>query len=232
MFSYAQREALEIRRDPLRATMALVGSVFLLFVFGYGITVDVENLTFAVLDRDGTATSRDYAINLAGSWYFRELHPIANYEDLDRRMRSGKLDLAIEIPPRFGRDIARGSRAEIAAWIDGAMPLRAETVRGYVEAIHADWLATRTARSSAPQPGAKLASIDPKSTAKLATIEVRFRYNPGLKSTVAIVPGTIPLLLVMIPAMLSALSVVREKELGSIVNFYVTPVTRTGFLLG
>jgi ribosome-dependent ATPase len=221
MFSYAQRETMEVRRDPIRAALALLGTVVLLIVFGYGISMDVENLTFAVLDRDGTATSRDYAINIAGSSsYFTERAPIVSYADLDQRMRSGKLDLAIEIPPRFARDLARGAPVQVAAWIDGAMPLRAETVRGYAQAIHADWLARRGADSSAP------------SVAKQAAIEVRYRYNPGLRSPVAIVPAVIPLLLIMIPAMLSALSVVREKELGSIVNFYVTPVTRLEFLLG
>ncbi len=222
MFSYAQRETMEVRRDPIRAALALLGTVVLLIVFGYGISMDVENLTFAVLDRDGTATSRDYAINIAGSSsYFKERAPIVGYADLDQRMRSGKLDLAIEIPPRFARDLARGTPVQVAAWIDGAMPLRAETVRGYAQAIHADWLEKRGARSPAPRPAAKQASI-----------EVRYRYNPGLRSPVAIVPAVIPLLLVMIPAMLTALSVVREKELGSIVNFYVTPVTRLEFLLG
>ena len=141
MFSYARREALELRRDPIRLTLALIGSVVLMFVMGYGINLDVEDLTFAVLDRDQTTTSRDYVLNIAGSRYFVGQPPISSYEDLDRRMRGGKLSLAIEIPPGFARDVARGRRVEIGAWIDGAMPTRAETVRGYVQGLHAHWLA-------------------------------------------------------------------------------------------
>ncbi len=221
LISYNRREALELLRDPIRLTLALVGTLILMLVMGYGINMDVEDLSFAVLDRDQTPLSRDYTFNLAGSRYFRERPPIKDYDDLDRRMRAGEISLAIEIPPGFGRDLRRGSPVSIGAWIDGAMPTRAETVRGYVQGMHAHWLANlaRQALGSAAPAGA-------------ATIETRFRYNPDVKSLPAMVPAVIPLLLMMIPAMLTALAVVREKELGSIVNFYVTPATRLEFLLG
>ncbi|MCK9988135.1 MAG: ribosome-dependent ATPase [Azoarcus sp.] len=221
MISYARREALELHRDPIRLTLALLGSVILMFVMGYGISLDVEDLTFGVLDRDQTTVSRDYTLNLDGSRYFIERAPITDYADLDRRMRSGELSLAIEIPSGFARDLARGRPVEIGAWIDGAMPTRAETVRGYVQGMHAQWLSSKAREAGY---GDRLAG--------LVNIETRFRYNPDVKSLVAMVPAVIPLLLMMIPAMLAALSVVREKELGSITNFYVTPTTRLEFLLG
>jgi ribosome-dependent ATPase len=221
LFSYTRRESLELRRDPIRLTLAVLGSVILLFVMGYGISMDVENLAFAVLDHDQTTTSRDYALNLAGSRYFVEREPLRDYADLDRRMRAGEISLALEFPPGFARDIARGAPVQGGAWIDGAMPARAETVRSYVQGMHAHWLMAKAREGS----GAA-------TTAGLARIETRFRYNPDVKSIVAMVPAVIPLLLLLIPAMLTALSVVREKELGSIVNLYVTPVTRLEFLLG
>jgi len=221
MFSFARREALELRRDPIRGTLAMLGSVILMFVMGYGISLDVEDLTFAVLDRDQTTTSRDYVLNLAGSSYFIEHAPISDYGDLDRRMRSGELRLAIEIPSGFARDLAHGRQVQIGVWVDGAMPQRAETVRSYVQGMHAHWLSQQ--RSQTPWRVA---------AGSLANIETRFRYNPDIKSLVAMVPAVIPLLLMLIPAMLTALSVVREKELGSIINFYVTPATRLEFLIG
>lgn len=221
MFAYTQRETLELQRDPIRATLAIVGSIILMFVMGYGINTDVENLAFAVLDHDETTISRDYALQISGSRFFTEQSPITSYDDLDQRMRSGELSLAIEIPPGFGRDVARGSNVQIGAWIDGSNPSRAETVRGYVQAMHATWLAQRARELS----GAGV-------TAGAFQIEVRFLYNPDVKSIVAMAPAVIPILLLMIPAILAALSVVREKELGSIINFYVTPVTRLEFLLG
>lgn len=219
-FSYTLRETLELRRDPVRATLALLGTVLLMFIFGYGISLDVENLSYAMLDRDQTVLSQNYALNLSGSRYFIEKPPISDYAELDRRMRSGELSLTIEIPHGFARDIARGTPVQIGAWVDGAMPMRAETVRGYVQAIHQMWLADMALH----RLGIHLASA--------STLETRYRYNPDVKSLPAMVPAVIPMLLMMIPAMLAALSVVREKELGSIINLYVTPVTRSEFLLG
>ncbi|MBC9921705.1 ribosome-associated ATPase/putative transporter RbbA [Klebsiella quasipneumoniae] len=221
LFSYSRREALELRRDPVRSTLALLGTVILMFIMGHGISMDVEDLRFAVLDRDQTLSSQGWSQNIAGSRYFIEQAPLRSYDELDRRMRDGELAVAIEIPPNFGRDIARGTPVQIGVWVDGAMPNRAETVRGYVQAMHLAWLQEMAARQSSPQRATSLISI-----------ETRYRYNPDVKSLPAIVPAVIPLLLMMIPAMLSALSVVREKELGSIINLYVTPTTRSEFLLG
>ena len=220
MFSYLWRETLELQRDPVRATLALGGSLLLMFVIGFGITMDVEDLSYAVLDRDQTTLSQNYTLNLAGSRYFTEHAPIVDYEDLDRRMRNGELSLAIEIPPGFSRDVLRGQNVQIGAWIDGAMPQRAETVQGYVQGMHQHWLLVQASERS----GA--------SAAGNASVETRFRYNPDVKSLPAMVPAVIPLLLLMLPAMLTALAVVREKETGSITNLYVTPVTRIEFLLG
>ncbi|MDY3555063.1 ribosome-associated ATPase/putative transporter RbbA [Gemmata sp. JC717] len=221
MMSYARREALELRRDPVRAATALLGSVALMLIMGYGISMDVENLPYGVLDRDQTAASRDYALNLAGSRYFAERPPVADYDEADRRMQSGELSVVIEIPPDFGRDLERGRAVQIGVWVDGAMPSRGETARSYVQGAHAQWQADVARR----RLGLRGASAP-------ATVETRFRYNPDVKSVVAMVPGVIPLLLQLIPAVLVSLSVVREKELGSVINFYATPTTRLEFLLG
>ncbi|MCC6678596.1 MAG: ribosome-associated ATPase/putative transporter RbbA [Phycisphaerales bacterium] len=217
--SYSLREALELRRDPVRAALALLGSVLLMFVVGYGINMDVENLPYAVLDRDQTVLSRDYALNLSGSRYFTERAPLTDYAELDHRMRTGELALAVELPPGFARGLERGDNVQVGAWVDGAMPQRAETARGYVQGMHQHWLLGQAARRGV--------EVTPN-----ATVESRFRYNPDVRSLPAIIPAVIPMLLLMIPSMLAALSVVREKELGSMINFYVTPVTRTEFLLG
>lgn len=221
-FSYTLLETLQLQRDPVRRTLALLGTAILMFIMGYGISMDVEDLTFAVLDRDQTTLSQNYTLNLAGSRYFIEKPPIKDYADLDRRMRSNEVVLALEIPPGFARDLKQGKNVQIGAWIDGANPQRAETVQGYVLGMHQGWLSTMATERL---------GIDPASTVP-ASIQTRFRYNPDVKSLPAMVPAVIPLLLLMIPAMLSALSVVREKELGSIINLYVTPVTRSEFLLG
>ncbi|OOE15641.1 multidrug ABC transporter ATP-binding protein [Stutzerimonas degradans] len=220
LLSYSRREAMELRRDPIRATLAMLGTVILMFIMGYGVSFDVENLTYAVLDRDQTTTSQGYLLNIAGSRYFIEKAPLASYEELDRRLRSGDISLAIEIPPNFGRDLKRGAVPQVAFWIDGAMPMRADTIKGYAQGIHLTYL-----QQLAREAGVE-AQLSP------ADVAIRYRYNPDVQSLPAMAPAMIPLLLMMIPAMLTALGVVREKELGSITNFYVTPTTRLEFLLG
>ena len=220
LLAYARREMLEIRRDPIRLAFALLGTVLLMLIFGYGITMDVDKISYAVLDRDDTTLSRDYRENIAGSRYFSEHAPIVNYSDLERRMQSGELQLALELPSNFARDVKRGHSPHIGAWLDGANPFRAETSRGYVQGIHKKWLDDYAHRSGAP------------AAVPLAKIETRYRYNQDFKSIYAMVPSTIALLLVFIPAVLAAVGVVGEKEMGSITNLYATPVTRLEFLLG
>lgn len=221
MLSYAMRESMELRRDPIRAALAIFGSLLLMLVIGFGINMDVEDLRFAVLDYDQSTVSRDYIDQISGSRYFIEQDAMTGYLDMDRRMRAGTLDLAIEIPPDFGRDVLRGRDVEIGGWIDGSNPTRAETVMGYVQGMHQSWLMSGMREA-----------YGPAEVAGDFGLELRYRYNPDIKSIVAMVPAVIPILLLLIPAMLSTLSVVREREMGSITNFYVTPATRLEFLLG
>ena len=220
LLSYASRETLELIRDPIRLTMSFLGSMVLMVVIGYGITMDVDDLSYAVFDRDQTSTSLNYRNALSGSRYFNEQPVITSYADMDRRMKSGELSLAVEIPPEFSQKLHKGEQVEIGAWIDGAMPSRAETIQGYVTGIHLKWLLQQASQASQVQ-----------STSSI-NVESRYLYNPDVQSLVAIVPAVMPMLLLMIPALLTSLAVVREKELGSIINLYVTPVTRIEFLLG
>ncbi len=220
LLTYAYREYLELRRDPVRLTLALGGTLLLMFIIGYGINLDVNNLAYAVLDHDQTAASQDYALNLSGSKYFLQKPEIKSYDELDQRMKSGELSLALEIPPNYGRDLLRGARPTIGLWVDGAMPQRAETVLGYVQGMHIGYLSDLAVHRLGVKSGG------------LFNLETRYRYNPDVVSLVAMTPAVVALLLIFIPSMLTALGVVREKELGSILNLYVTPVTKLEFLLG
>jgi len=217
-WALARRESMELSRDPLRAVMALFGSLLLMVVMGYGITMDVDQLKFAVLDQDQSLKSQNYSLQLAGSRYFSQQPPLQSMAELDRRMQAGEIALAIQIPHGFGRDLEAGRPVAISAWVDGAMPSRAETIQGYVQGMHAYWLMAQAQAAGLSQTS--------------SVLETRYRYNPDVESLVAMVPAVIPMLLLMIPAVLTALSVVREKELGSIINLYVTPTRRAEFLLG
>ena len=192
-------------------------------VFGYGISFDVENLSYAVLDQDRSPASRAYLDHYASSHYFQAgpIPALASHDELEARLRSGRLKVAIEIPPGFGADLAAGRQPEVGIWLDGAMPSRAETALGYLEGVHQGFLDDYFR----DHPELKPPDLP-------ARIETRFRYNPELRSVYAIVPSVLMLLLVFIPSMMTAVGVVRERELGSITNLYVTPVTGSEFLLG
>jgi ribosome-dependent ATPase len=220
VWAFARREAIEIRHDTVRLTFAVLGPLLLMIVFGYGISLDVNHLTFAMFDEDQTAASRSYGDAFRGSEYYDERAPILNDTELDRRLRNGELRFAIDIPPGFERDVAQGRQPTVSAYIDAAVPFRAETARGYVEATNAQY--NSELRDTKGLPPAQTP----------VTIEPRALYNQSFESVYAMVPGDIMLLLMLIPSMLTALSVVREKELGSIANFYAAPATKAEFLFG
>lgn len=220
LFAYSIREFLELRRDYIRLAFAVMGTAFLMLIFGFGITTDVNNLTWRVLDRDNSPESREFLEALRGSPYFTEKSPLANDAELQSALKTGATNATIEIPPQFGRDLKAGRSPEIGVWVDGAMPFRAETMRDYITGVYQSYLSDPAITSfpRAPQP--------------FANVEVRFRYNQAFDSIYAQVPATMALLLALIPAILMALAVVREKELGTITNLYVTPVSRIEFLIG
>lgn len=220
-WAYARCESMQILRDPIRLAFALLGPLILMVTFGYGVSFDVEHLPYAVLDEDRSHESRDLLETFSGSKYFDEQPEIRDAQALNDRLKSGELKLAIEIPPDFGKDLMRGLTPEVSIYLDGAMPFRAETTRGYVDGAALRYLADQTQRHS----GASTSSAP-------ETIATRFRYNQAFLSVFAIVPGVIMLMLVLIPAMMTAVGVVREKETGSIANFRSSPVTRVEFLLG
>ncbi|HVX35204.1 MAG TPA: ribosome-associated ATPase/putative transporter RbbA [Hyphomicrobium sp.] len=222
MYAYSIRESLELLRDPIRLAFALFGTAFLMLIMGFGITTDVNSLTFAVLDRDDSFESRAYLSELRGSPYFVEEAQLKSSAEMQDRLQSGKVNATVEIPPGFGRDIRRGRSTDVGVWIDGAMPFRAETIRGYIQGTHQQFLNDPAIRGHSAL----------SNTAPPADIQTRFRYNQAFDSIYAMVPSTLAMQLALIPAILMALAIVREKELGSITNLYVTPVTRLEFLIG
>ena len=189
LFACTIRETLELLRDPIRIGFAVFGTTFLMLVFGFGISTDVNSLTFAVLDHDHSHESRAYLEELRGSSYFVEKPPLADYADLEKRLADGNIDAGVEISPGFGRDIARGRPAWVAAWIDGARPFIAQTIRGYLQAMHqlylSDPIVTTTGRRRRRRPISRSAS----STIRISTASMQWcrrnwrwswRYFPAI----------------------------------------------------
>ncbi|HDR27395.1 ABC transporter permease, partial [Rhodovulum sp.] len=229
LLAFTTREAMQVRRDPVRLVFSFVGSAVLLLIMSFGISQQVREIPFAALDQDQSPESRAYLSGYGDSDWFLQRPAISSVEELDRRMASGELALALQIPPHFGRSVRRGETPEIAARIDGTDTSRAGTIESYVEGSHAHILSV-SSRSALPLSGLAAAS-GPEQTPS-AQLEPRFQYNPTMASLPAIGPSIPPLLLLLFPAILMAVSVAREKEIGTITNFYVTPTRRAEFLIG
>jgi ribosome-dependent ATPase len=225
LWAYARRETMELLRDPIRLSFAFIGPVILMFAFGYGITFDVENLNFAAFDQDRTPESRRLLEGFSGSRYFSERPPISSTAEVEQRMRSGELAVVVEIPSGFGRDLQDLRSPEVAFWIDGAMPYRGETARGYVTGTVLRYGQDLAVERLGPNAASNVYLGGLK-------LEDRFRYNQGFKSVFSMVPTVIVMMLVLIPAVMATIAVVREKETGSIANFRSTPITKFEFLLG
>jgi ribosome-dependent ATPase len=222
MLAYAHNETMQILRDPIRLAFAFIGSALLMLVFGFGITTDVEHIRYASLDLDQSPESRRYLEEFAGSpRYFARTPPALSFDEALKRLQSDDVSLVLEIPPRFGRDFRRGSGPDVLAQVDGAMTFRGDTVAQYVQGVH------NTALKD-PATGLETANPQPYT----ADIEERYTYNPTFESIYSIVPSVPALLLLLIPAILMTVSIVREKELGSMINFYVTPTGKLEYLLG
>ena len=221
VWAFAYREMRELARDRVRIAFALIGPLILLMTFGYGITFDVENLSFAVLDRDQSADSRQLIESFSGSRYFRQGPRLESEQDIDHRLRAGDLRLAISIPPAFGRDLLTGHTPEVGFFLDGATPFRAETTRNYVDGIVLAYVQDLARRTTGSVPAGVSVNVEP-----------RFRYNQDFRSVFALTPGLIMIFIVMFSSMLAALGVVREREIGSINNLYASPASVGEFLLG
>ncbi len=221
LLAVSRRELLEVMRDPIRLAFAFLGSMLLMLVFAYGISTDVTGLSFAAFDQDRTPESREYLANFAGSDYFAEVPEVSSADELRRRMVAGEIQLAIEIPAGFGRAVTSGQGASVAAWIDGANTFSASTIEGYVQGAHALFLQNRAIAAGLAGRAAPLFDIEP-----------RYRYNPGFESLPSMAPSVPAIVLMLFPAILMAVSISREREIGTITNFYVTPTSRVEFLLG
>src|SRR5262249_48651517 len=175
MLAYSRREAQEIERDPVRLLFAFLGSALMMLAFGFGITTDVENIRFAYLDLDESPESRAYLASFEGSRYFVRHSPAETQADLQLRLKSHEIEVALEVEPDFGRNLGKGDVGEITAWVDGAPTNRAESLRQYLVGVHNTFL--QEVLRSSPRVFPSQAAVE---------IETRLPYNPTFVSDNAI----------------------------------------------
>lgn len=219
ILAFAARENKELLRDPVRLVFVLFGPVILVFFSALGITFDVRNIGYAIYDQDQSQISQELTAQFSSSPYFKELAILHSDEDFEQIIQTGKIRLVVEIPPDFGRQLLLQRQPELSFYVDGSMPFTGENIKGYI-------LGIMTAYS---QDLAQRQGYDPGPTAQLQT---RFVYNQDFNSISSITPGMMMMAMVLIPAMMTALGVVREREIGSIMNLYGSPATVMQFLIG
>jgi len=211
-----RREFTDILRDRRSLMLTLLYPISMLIMYGYGIRYDVDNVPLTILDRDETPESRQLANELIHSGYFRLVRWARDDREVDRDLRRDRSRAAVIIPEDFAESIHRGQPAVVQALIDGSDSNSATIAQGYVLAM--------VARYSAALSGPGLA----------APIEVRSRvwYNPELKSVNFIVPGVIAVIMMIVGAILTALSIVKEKERGTIEQILVSPIRPLEMMIG
>ncbi|MEW5745605.1 MAG: ABC transporter permease [Nitrospirota bacterium] len=212
----AKKELIQILRDPLSLAMAFLMPVMLLFIFGYAITLDVNNLKTVVYDRDRSSLSRGLVERFSASDYFTVIDHVSEPGAIDAYLDSGRAVLALSVPGDFSRNVLTGKQAEFQVIVDGSDSNTATIALGYVTAV--------TERYSRELPASTVVPL----------IETRVRawYNAELESRNYIVPGLIAVIMAVIAALLTSLTIAREWERGTMEQLISTPVKTPELITG
>jgi ribosome-dependent ATPase len=221
VWTFAVREGKELLRDKIRLFFALFGPVILMMMAAWSVSFDVEHVKFAVIDRDQTVESRALIEHFRGSSYFTFTGNLHSASEIDQTLKISQARLVIDIPPNFGRDLLRDDKPEVGFYVDGTMPFMAENIKSFILVVLDRYATVQWAQKGLP--------ISLKSSAQIAP---RYVYNQDFKSIFAITPGMIMMAMMLIPVMMTALGVVREREIGSITNLYTSPASVRQFLIG
>lgn len=226
----AQKEWREIVRDKLFFSLAFIVPVVLMLMFGYGLSLDVENIPMAIVDHDGTASSRDYANKFIDSRYFQFLGYSHDERELTPLLTGNRIRAAIIIPEYFEKNLLSGRPAQVQTLIDGTFPFRAQTTKGYIIAINSAVSAELLTEYLSRLRG--IPHSQARQIVQPVRLEVRYLYNQSVKSIWSLAPKLLMVILMISPPFLTALGIVREKESGSIYNIYSSTLSRGEFLLG
>ena len=220
----AWKEFIQVKRDPRSLTLALAIPVFLLLVFGYGLSLDIDNLRTVVWNQDASSRLTDkFLQNFKNSKYFKIAAYTDNYRDIERMINSGKVIMALVIPKDFSRYIESGRPAPLQLLMDGSDANTATIARGYVRSVVSKYNVTLLSETLSKR------GIDP-----LSSLDARPRiwFNMGLTSTWFIVPGVIAMIIMIIAALLSSICIAREWERGTMEQLISTPVKAPELVIG
>lgn len=226
----ASKEWRETTRDRMFFLLAFLLPILWMAVFGYGLVLDVEDIPFAVVDRDRSALSRDYLYRFVESRYFSFRGHLSSEHEADALLQSGRIRAAIIVPEKFEERLMAGQPVGVQTLIDGTFPLRTDITKGYVIAINSAFSEERLIDYLSRRSG--IARAQAEARVRPIKLEVRYLYNEEVRSTWSMVPALVMFTLMLSSPLLTALGIVREKETGSIYNIYSSTVTRVEFLAG
>jgi ABC-2 type transport system permease protein len=230
ILAVARSETKEMLRDRLFFSLAFIVPATLMIIFGYGLSLDVEGIPFAVLDRDGTALSRDYSNLYRASRYFHYLGDVRDEREIDPLLVDNKARVVVVIPEHFEKNLLEGRPVAVQSLLDGTFPFRAQTTKGYITGINQAF-----GRRLMEDHLSRRMGIDPERTRTLlepVKLNVRYLYNQGLESDWSMAPKFMMLILMVCPPLLTSLGVVREKETGAVYNIYSSTISRAEYLTG
>ncbi len=220
IMALAQKEVIQILRDPRALALAFILPMILLFLFGYAITLDIKDIPFGVLDYDKSNLSRDLTADFVSSGYFNHKFDIRHSEQIDSLIQLGEARIVLVIPADFSEELKQGKTADLQVIVDGADANTANIAIGYTESI----IGSRNQKMLSEMTGR---SIEPP-----INLEIRFWYNTNLRSQNYIIPGLIALIMTVVSALLTSLTIAREWERGTMEQIITTPVTSLELAIG
>lgn len=220
----ANKEFIQIKRDPRSLGLALVIPVLLLLIFGYGLSLDIDKVPAIIWNQDASSKfSRDFLLNFKYSKYFRIIRYTDNYRDIERSIDNGQAMMALVIPKGFSHYIESGKNAPLQLLVDGSDSNTATIAMGYVRSVVAKYnlsLIVETFRRHGLV------------ARKTADLRPRVWFNMGLNSRWFIVPGVIAMIIMIIAALLTSICVAREWERGTMEQLVSTPVKPRELIIG
>ncbi len=222
---FLRKEFQQLRRDPNLLRLVVIGPIAQMLILGLAVNLDVNSVSLLVCDQDHSLQSHDFIARFENSGYFPGVARVDRLSDVDEYILRGKAELAIVIPPNFGKDIEGGIPAPVQAIVDGSESNAASVGLNYASAIVAGYSQDALLQTFA-QRG--LGALKPISV----TPEIRVWYNPDLKSRNYILPGLLGLILMQATVSLTALALVKEKERGTLEQLIVTPIKTWQIIIG
>jgi ABC-2 type transport system permease protein len=215
-----RKEFLELRQDPRLFSIVIMAPIIQLTMLGYAATTDVRNVPLVITDQDGSSESRDLVSRFEASQSFMVIDRLSSVSEIDAYLDTGRAWMALTIPTEYGKRVRAGTPTTVQVVADGTDANSTNVALGYAGALIADY-ARELAAASGLAPGPPLISA-----------EVRVWFNPQLESKDFMIPGILALLLLVVTTNLSSMSIVREKELGTLEQLNVTPIARWELIVG